>query len=161
MQGKEIKPIWFQFLNFSLGQSKPSQNVLPENLKCEICSHYVKKGEQQKFRISKKPRPKNLQKAFSYFKNDAYTHITYLVTLSKIFAGDLYRHKSCYANYIGKWNRATSISNTSDFWWKTTKKKKHIQELFSFHKSSDWQGKRTFSIRHQEHDFVIPFHFVN
>ena len=72
----------------------------------------ARSGGRKKFRISKELRAKNLQKAFSYFNNDVYTRISYLVTLSKIFIADLYRHESCYVNYIGKLTRATSASNT-------------------------------------------------
>ena len=158
MQGKEIKPIWFQFLNFSLGQSKPSQNVLPENLKCEICSHYVKKGEQQKFRISKKPRAKNLQKAFSYFKNDAYTHIAYLVTLSKIFVGDLYRHKSCYANYIGKWKELLQYLTRQTFDGKPPRKRNIFKNYFPFIKAVIDKGRELSlsGIR----NMISWFHFI-
>ena len=114
MQGKEKKPIWFYFLFFSLG---PLWNLDQNHLKVYILKTWnmqfaAKSGERKKFRISEESRARNLQKAFSYFNDDVYTRISYLVTLSKIFVADLYRHESCYVNYIGKLTRATSVSNT-------------------------------------------------
>ena len=51
-----------------------------------------------------------------------------------MFAADLYCHKNCYANYIGKWNRATSIPNTSG---RTTSKTKRdiMMNYFPFVKN--------------------------
>ena len=57
-----------------------------------------------------------------------------------MFAADLYCHKNCYANYIGKWNRATSIPNTSG---RTTSKTKRdiMMNYFPFVKSIIDQGR--------------------
>ena len=52
-----------------------------------------------------------------------------------MFAADLYCHKYCYENYIGKWNRATSTPNTS----KT--KMDIFKNYFSFIKSIIDQGR--------------------
>ena len=115
-QRKKINVIlvfFFPSRSSSKPRPEPSQSVRPENLKCAICGQYAKSGERKKFRISKEPRAENLQKASSYFKDEIYTRITDPDTPSKMFAADLCCHKNCYANYIGKWNRATSIPNES------------------------------------------------
>ena len=91
-----------------------------------------------KIRISEELRAENLQKASSNFKHEIYTITSDLDTPTKMFAVDIYCHKNCYATYIGKWNRATSIPNTSA---RTTSKTK--RDIFK---------KGIFSIRHQGHD---------
>ena len=57
-----------------------------------------------------------------------------------MFAADLYSHQNCYANYIGKWNRATSIPNTSA---RTASKTKRdiFKNYFPFIKSIIGQGR--------------------
>lgn len=121
---------------------KPSQSVHPENLKYAVCSQ---EWGTKKFRISEESRARNLQKAFSYFNDDVYTRISYLVTLSKIFVADLYRHESCYANYIGKLTRATLISNT--LVWTIDgappRKKDICKNYFPFIKSMIVEGRET------------------
>ena len=121
-------------------RSKPSQHVHPENLKCAICVQYAKSRERKKFRISEELRTENLQKASSYFKDEIYTRIADLDTPVKMFAADLYCHKNCYANYIGRWNRATSIPPTSAR--ATLKTKRDIfKNYFPFVKSIIDQGR--------------------
>ena len=66
---------------------------------------------KKKIRIHKEPQAGNLQKASSYSKDEVYTLIADLYTLSKMFATDFYCHKNCYSNYFGKWHRATSTLN--------------------------------------------------
>ena len=70
-------------------------------------------NRKKKIRISKEPRAENLQKASSYFKDKVYTPIVDLDSSPKMFTANLYCNKKCYANYIGKWNRATSTLHKS------------------------------------------------
>ena len=112
----------------------------PENLKYAICGQYAKSGGRKKFRISEELRVENRQKASSYFKDEINTRIADLNTPVKMFAADLYCHKKCYGKYNRKWNRATSITNTSA---RTTSKTKRdiFINYFPFVKSIIDQGR--------------------
>ena len=70
---------------------------------CNLQSICEKWGTE-KFRISEEPQAENLQKTSSYFKDEVYTRIANVGTRSKMFAADLYCHKNCNVNYIGKWD---------------------------------------------------------
>ena len=106
-----------------------------------------KEWETKKIRISKEPRTEYLQKASCYFKDEVYKWTVGLNTPSEMFAADHYCHKNYHGNYIGKWNRATSTSNTSGKTTSKTNKQKRISKnYFPFIKSIIDQGRR-FSLR--------------
>ena len=87
---------YFFFVSFrssSKSQPKPLQSVRPENLKNFAL---VRNHEQ---RTCKKPLAILRMKC---------THAL------QMFAADLYCHTSCYSSYIGKWKRATSISDMQE-----------------------------------------------
>ena len=130
---------------------KPSQSVCLGNLKCAIWGQYAKSGEQKTFRISKEPRAENLQKVASWLNDEVYTQIADLDTPSKMFAGDLFCHENCYANYTGESNKATSTPNTSGR-TKSKTKRDIFKNYFQSIKSTIYQGSGFFSIRHQGHD---------
>ena len=93
---------------------KPAQTVCPENLEYAINSQDAKRGTNKKSsELAGVTSREYLQKASGCFNKKIYTRIADLNTPSKMFSADLCHHKNRHKNYIGKWNRATSMPNTS------------------------------------------------
>ena len=88
---------------------KLSHNV---RLKCGIFSQYAKSEEQNNSELARSHKQNIYRKPLVTLRMKS-TRIADLNTSSKIFSGDLYCHKSCHKNYIGKWKRTTSTTNTS------------------------------------------------
>ena len=128
------------FLSRSSSKPRPKRSQSVRNLKWTICIQNLKSREWTKVKIGKQPRAENLQKASSYFKDKVYT---WVADLDTPFTADLYCQKNCYADYFGKWNRATSTPNTSVR--TTTKTKRDIfKNYFSFIKLIIDLGRRFF-----------------
>ena len=80
----------------------------------------------------------------SCLNDEVYTQIADLDTPSKMFAGDLFCHENCYANYTGESNKATSTPNTSGR-TKSKTKRDIFKNYFQSIKSTIYQG-RDFSL---------------
>ena len=87
---------------------KLSHNV---RLKCGIFSQYTKSKEQNNSELARSHKHNIYRKPLVTLRMKS-TRIADLNTPSKIFSGDLYCHKSCHKNYIEKWKRTTSTTNT-------------------------------------------------
>ena len=98
----------FSFRSSSKPLPKPSQKVAPENLRCAVCGQFSFNGSRKKSRVCEDPRADSLYQAAKFFMDSVFTRIVTLENRGRMFAADVYCHKTCLNRYIAKWERQST-----------------------------------------------------
>ena len=78
----------------------PSQQNLPSQLKCLICSQIKDKDVKEKYHLSKVQSASKILQAANHFMDEVYFKIYNLGSPENILSADLYHQHTCYNKLV-------------------------------------------------------------